>query len=95
MDKNLELTSRCLTLISRIAARGACCPYSDEVADTLMELASALLEPRRDTDELGSVLERRGRDLDQMHQRLDFIDSTSRDFTARDVLKYALQSTWN
>ena len=88
MDKNLELTRKCLTLISRIAARGACSPDSEHVVDTLMELTHALLEPLYST--------RNGvRDLDQMHQELDHIDSTSQEFTAWHVLKYALRSTWN
>ena len=95
MDEDLDLTKRCLTLISRIAARGACSPYPDHVADTLMELTYALLEPCRDADKLGSVLERRARNLDKVHGALDFIDSTSQEFTARYVLSYALRSTWN
>lgn len=83
MENDVELTRKCLTLIGRIAVRGACSPDAQEVADTLMELTCALVERRQ------------MRDLDRMHRDLDFIDSTSRGFTARDMLKFALQSTWN
>jgi hypothetical protein len=82
-------------LISRIAARGACSPDEQNVGDTLMELRYALLEPRRFTDWSDAVLEYEMRDLDRIHQELDFIDATSQDLTARDVLKFAVRSTWN
>ena len=88
MEKTLELTRKCLTLISRIAARGACSPDPEHIVDTLMELTYALSEPLYST--------RNGvRELDRMHRELDFIDSTFQEFTARHVLKYALRSTWN
>ena len=80
MDEDLDLTKRCLTLISRIAARGACSPYPDHVADTLMELTYALLEPCRDADKLGSVLERRARNLDKVH-RLTWFTHLVSEFT--------------
>jgi len=60
-----------------------------------MELTYALLEPCRDADTLGSLLERRARNLDKVYRALDFIDSTSQEFTVRHVLSYALRSTWN
>ena len=88
MDKKLELTRRCLTLISRIAVRGACSPDPQQVVDTLMELSYALFEERHST---GNRL----RDLERMHYKLDYIDSTSEEFTARHVLQYAVRSTWN
>jgi len=35
------------------------------------------------------------RDLERLHQELDFIDSSSQEFTAYDVLKFATWNTWN
>jgi hypothetical protein len=95
MKKNLEVTRKCLTMISRIAARGACSSDAQNVADTLMELTYALLELRRCTDASDPVHEYRTRDLDRMHKELDFIDSTSQNLNARDALKFTVRSTWN
>jgi hypothetical protein len=52
MMKNLEVIRKCLTLISRIAARGACSPDAQNVSD--LELTYAQLEPRRSTNEWDS-----------------------------------------
>jgi hypothetical protein len=95
MMNNLEVIRKCLTLISRIAARGACSADEQNVADTLMELTYALLEPRRSRDESDAVLEQEMRDLDRIHKELDFIDSTSQNLTASDAVKFAVRSTWN
>jgi hypothetical protein len=95
MDTNLEVTRKCLTLISRIAARGACSPDAQNLADTLMELRCALLGPRHATDAWDAVLEPEKRDLDRIHRELDFIDSTSQNLNARDALKFTVRSTWN
>ena len=98
--EDIELVRKCLTLISRIAARGACSPDMDHVRDTLMELGSALLKsqstnmPTAISEGLISM-SRRIRDLEGTHQELDFIDSTSQEFTAYHVLKYATRCTWN
>jgi len=94
MDGDLDLTRRCLTLISRIAGRAAGSPHPDHAADALMELRGALLEPRPEAG-TPSVTGGPDRTLDRLHQTLDFIDSTSQEFTARHVLNYALRSTWN
>jgi hypothetical protein len=42
MDDDLELVKRYLTLISRIAARGASSPDPDHIRDTLLEVCFAL-----------------------------------------------------
>jgi hypothetical protein len=92
-DENVELTRKCLTLISRIAARAAASPDCEHVVDTLMELTFAL-EPHPSA--IGSSVTHRSlSDLRRIHETLDFIDSTSQGFTAGEVLKYALRSTWN
>jgi len=96
MDKNLDLVRKCLTLISRIAARGASSPDPDHVSDTLFELSCAL-----ETNPYGSgtleppISPKSIRQLERLHQELDFIDSTSTGYTARDVLKFMNTSTWN
>jgi hypothetical protein len=94
VDNELDLTRRCLVLISRIAARAAASPDADHVSDTLMELAIALERPKGlQTGHSGD--QHPARSLDRIHQELNFIDSTSQEFTARDALKFALRSTWN
>ena len=90
MEENLELKRKCLTLISRIAARAAGSPDPDHVADTLMELAYALETPHRDAERANSV-----GSFDRLYQELNYIDSTSQEFTAYHVLKYACRNTWN
>ena len=91
MKQELELTRQCLTLISRIAARAAASPDSEHVQDTVMELEYAMSKSPYGANQTGHHL----RDLEQLHQELAFIDSTSQEFTARDVLKYAIRNTWN
>ena len=91
MDKKLELTRKCLALINRIAGRAAASPSPEHVRDTLMELHDALLKSPYGDERTGN----HARDLDVLHDQLDFIDSTSQELTARDVLKFALRSTWN
>ena len=94
MDEDLELIRKCLTLISRIAARGAGSPDPDYVRDTLMELAYALT--RSDTDDLGSA-ERPSRPeaLEKLHKELDYTDWTDDPFNAHSILHYAARTTWN
>ena len=99
-DKDIELVRKCLTLISRIAARGACSPDIEHVRYTLMELGYALFKSESTNSPTalleGSIsMSRRIRDLEETHRELDFIDSTSQDFTAHDALKYATRGTWN
>lgn len=90
-DGDIELVRKCLTLISRIAARSAASPDPEHVDDTLMELEYALRKSPFGTGTTGN----RADDLARLHQELDFIDSTSQGFTARDILKYAVRNTWN
>jgi hypothetical protein len=91
IDEKLELTRKCLTLISRIAARSAASPDPEHVHDTLMELDYALRKSPHGPKKTGNHVY----DLNRLHQELDFIDSTSQEFTAYDVLKYATRNTWN
>jgi len=93
MTNTLELTRRCLTLISRIAARAAASPDADHVVDTLMELDYALNSGRGSQNGSSSDQDT-ACSLARIHRELNFIDSTSQEFTARDVLKFALRSTW-
>ena len=86
-----DLIRRCLTLVSRIAARGACSPNLLHVADTLAELRIALVDPKREEHPFHAS----GDELDKIHHELDFIDSTSEEFTAFQVLRYAVRATWN
>ena len=95
MKENLDVIRRCLTLISRIAARGSCSPDSCHVADTLMELRFALVAPRLGRDTHDQIVDPSDGELDKIHHELNFIDSTSQEFTAFQVLKYAVRSTWN
>ena len=95
MEDTLDLVKKCLTLISRIAARGARSPDSEHVHDTLFELGYVLtpLGPRFDvfTDKEPNHKPA----LLRLHDDLDFIDSTSEPLTAELVLKYSARSTWN
>jgi hypothetical protein len=87
VEKDLELVRRCLTLISRIAARGACSTDDEHVFDTLMELRVALHNPR--------VSPTKHQDIERVHHELDFIDSTSQPLMAELILKCSTRSTWN
>lgn len=91
-EDNTEIARECLTLINRIAARAAASPDVEHVADTLMELYYALKQSQQHAIE-GANPGRRN--LMRTHEELDFIDSTSQGLTAREVLKYAIRSTWN
>ena len=91
MDKKLELTRKCLTLISRIASRGAASPDPEHAQDTLMELHYTQLTSPYEEETAHKDI----RDLERLHQELDFIDSSSQEFTAYDVLKFATWNTWN
>src|SRR5690242_3598578 len=93
MDPNLKLVRRCLTLIGRIALRGANSPDTQNVLDTLFEL-SCFLSQYPFNPQLPDS-DKEIRDLRKLHQELDFIDSTSQEFTAHDMLKYATTSTCN
>ena len=96
MDRNLELTKRCLTLISRIAARGASSPDPERVYDTLMELQFALRRDVRGASAVEFPLSAEEvNNLGRAHRDLAHIDSTSDEFSASDFLKYASRSTWN
>jgi len=96
MDKNLDLVRRCLTLISRVAARGASSPDPEHVSDTLFELSYALEKCSYDARTLEPPASLKGiYRLDKLHRDLDFIDSTSTGYTARDFLKFMNTSTWN
>jgi len=96
MDDDLELVKRYLTLISRIAARGASSPDPDHIRDTLFEVCFALGKYSGGSPTSESLLSpERIRQLEHLHHELSFIDSTSTGYTARDVLKFANTSTWN
>jgi hypothetical protein len=83
MDRDQALQMKCLTLISRIAARGAMHPDPGRVYDTLMELCFTLRRRLR------------GRDLERMHHDLDWIDVTSPPSDPLEALKFEVRSTWN
>jgi hypothetical protein len=96
MNWNLKAIRNCLALVSRIAARGACSPDTQQVVDTLMELTFVLADSRRSGDMSNTMLERcRVPNLIRMRDDLNEIDSTAQDFTASDALKFASRSTWN
>lgn len=96
MDNELELKRRCLTLISRIAARAANSPDHDHVRDTLFELDYALKRsPNAANPSTSDIRPDTFRDLRRLHQDLDFIDVTGDEFTVFHFLKYSTRSTWN
>ena len=96
VDNNLDLVRRCLTIISRIAARGASSPDPDHVRDTLFELSHALQKCSYDARTLEPPASLGGfYRLLKLHQDLDFIDSTSTGYTARDFPNFANTSTRN
>ena len=94
MEPNLELVRKCLTLISRIAARGACSPIPQHVRDTLMEVTYALDRAR---NLIRSYIPDFDDDcrLESLHKTLDDIDSTSEPMTAHLILKYLSRNTLN
>jgi hypothetical protein len=83
MDRDQELQQKCLTLISRIAARCAMRPDPQRVYDTLMELSNYLR---------GSLT---GSDLERMHSDLITMDSDVRENDPLEMLKFEVRSTWN
>jgi hypothetical protein len=90
METDLELVKKCLTLISRIAARGASSSDPDHVLYTLMELAYALDHARK-----AKGYRLVDFDIEFLHQELDFTDSTSEPMTAEMILKYSSRNTFN
>ena len=56
MDKYLELRKRCLTLISRIAARANSSPYPDHARGTLRELNYALRKSPYDSESVDEIV---------------------------------------
>ena len=95
MNKNLEVIRRCLALVSRIAARGACSPDPCYVADALMQLRSALVDSRHGRDTSSQIIDPLACELNEIHQDLDSIDTNAHAFTAFDMVKFAVQSTSN
>jgi len=94
METNIELVKECLTLISRIAARGVSSPDPESVWDTLMEMTYALDHA---CDAKGYAVG--GFDtncrLTSLHHELDFIDSTSEPMTPEAILKDSPRNTFN
>ena len=95
MDKNLDLVRKCLTLISRIAARGAAAQDPQYVSDALFQLSYALetypysslmLEP--------PVSSKSIHPLHKLHQELDEIEMST-GYTVQDFLRFLNTSTWN
>jgi hypothetical protein len=78
---------RCLTLISRIAARGAASPIDEHVRDTLMELQFYL-------DERQELFNGETR-LERLHRDLYHMDVSSEPLIAELILKYAARTAWN
>ena len=76
MDKHVELRKRCLTLISRLAARAASSPYPGDAEIMLHELKYALGEFPYDLDSLDSVpTDDDLHELDKLYRSLNLIDS--------------------
>src|SRR5579862_886 len=95
MNENLDLVRRCLTLVSRIAARGASSPDHEHVSDTLFELSFALERHPYSAGTLRPPVSLKGiYFLQKLHEELDYIDSTSQGYTALDFLKFVNTSTW-
>ena len=96
MDKNLDLVRRCLTLISRIAARGASSVDPEDASDILFELSYTLESYPYRAWILEPPISQKGiYQLHRLHEELDYADSTSTGYTARDFLKFVNTSTWN
>jgi hypothetical protein len=96
MDKNLDLVRRCLTLISRIAARDASSSDPQDVSDFLAELTCALQRYPYAYGTLEPPISAKGiYSLQRLLEALDYTDSTSREYTASDFLRFANTSTWN
>jgi len=97
MDKYLELRKRCLTLISRIAARAASSPYPGHARISLWELNYVLRESPyvSDDDDENLNADDELNKLDNLYKLLKFIDADSETYTAYHVLKFATRSTWN
>jgi hypothetical protein len=96
MDKNLDLVRKCLTLISRIAARGAAAPDPEYVSDILFQLSYALeTYPYSSRAFEPPVSPKSIYQLHKLHQELDEIDLTCTGYTARDFLRFVNTSTWN
>jgi hypothetical protein len=95
MDKNLDLVRKCLTLISRIAARAAAAQDPQYVSDILFQLSyafetypysSRMLEPPVSSKSLHQ--------LHNLRRELDEIDSMT-GYTVQDFLRFVNTSTWN
>ena len=93
--QNIDLVRKCLTLISRIAARGAAAQDPQYVSDILFQLSYALetylyrscmLEP--------PVSSKSIHQLHNLRQELDEIDSMT-GYTVQDFLRCVNTSTWN
>jgi hypothetical protein len=95
MNEKLEVIRRCLTLVCRIAARGACSPDPCYVEDALLQLRFALLDPRHRRDTHIQIVETRRCELIEIYQDLAFIDTNAHKFIASDVVRFAVQSTTN
>jgi hypothetical protein len=94
--KRIETARKCLSLISRIAARGACSECPDEIGYALEELSQALFE-RTGSDRIMflPVPANEIRGLDQLLVELGFIDSGSSELGAANPVKGAPHGTWN
>lgn len=96
MERDIELVRRCHTLISRIAALGACTSYSALARDLLFDLVYELSKLREPAGGWSETEASNGlRRLERLHRRLAFIDSTSEGLTACEILREANRSTWN
>jgi hypothetical protein len=85
-DETQRMQKKCLTLISRIAWKGASSADPERAYDALLELAYALER------------ELVGADLERLHMALDEIDSTdavTEPLGIPDMLKFQARSTLN
>ena len=96
MDKNLDLVRKCLTLISRITARGAAAQDPQFVSDILFQLSYALeTYPYSSLAFEPPISPKSIHQLHKLHQELDEIESLSPDYTVQDFLRFANTSTLN
>src|SRR5271168_221316 len=94
--KRIESARKCLALISRIAARGACSSDPDWVGYSLQELSQVLCERTGDDEryfEPVSAAELAG--LDELLEELGFVDSCLPETRLVDQVQTAWPQLWN
>ena len=94
MYEKLEDVRKCLSLISRITARGARCLDACNVVDALVELR-LVLSPDVNEDPIHQIYSPSPGQLDNLHDELEYLEWISQEYAGLENWMYGLPGNEN